>query len=517
KTYATLIATALFALHPMRVESVVWAAERKDVLYTLFFLLSLILYIHFLLKTRRNNQYYIASIACFILSILSKGQAVVLPLTLILIDYWYDRKITLRSVTNKVPYLFFSLASGILAIVAQHSSLTEQRLQAHSLFERLALAAFNITAYLYKLVFPFDLSCFYKYPASQNMWWVYAGALTAIVVVAAVAILFRKNRIVVFGSLFFLFTVFIVSQILPVGNAIIADRYTYVPYIGLFFIAAMFLDKLITGKSPYSRYFIILPAVILVVFSIKSYAQSTTWHDDFTLYRNALKQDPDNGMAASNLGRAYIDKEDYKTAIEYFNLAIKNEDTFIENFHAYQNLGVVSSRMGNDREAIKYFSTAYARNRSSVDAVFSRGLSYTSLGKLDSAVTDFTTILTSMDSLNTKTYYSRGIAFNKLNMPDRAIADYSAAIRIDPDYCDPYVNRGNIYFAHNSFDAAVADYNKALSLVPDDGNTYLNRSFVYFKMKNYKNALDDALKAQEYKKEVNPNYLNDLRKALKTP
>ena len=116
KTYATLIATALFAVHPMRVESVVWAAERKDVLYTFFFLLSLISYVLFLLKERRNYQCYILSFVFFILSILSKGQAVVLPLTLFLIDYWFAKKISVTSVLNKVPFFFFSIVSGILAL-----------------------------------------------------------------------------------------------------------------------------------------------------------------------------------------------------------------------------------------------------------------------------------------------------------------------------------------------------------------------------------------------------------------
>ncbi len=513
KTYATLIATALFAVHPMRVESVVWAAERKDVLYAFFFLLSLIFYVYFLLEKRKNNQYYIVSILFFVLSILSKGQAVVLPLTLFLVDYWYTKKITLNSVLNKVPYFFFSVVSGILALIAQHSSLTEQRLMAHSFLERLAIAAFNITAYLYKLVYPFNLSCFYKYPAADDMWWVYGGALIAVVVVVATAVYFRKNKLVVFGSLFFLFTISIVTQILPVGNAIIADRYTYIPYIGLFFIIGVLLDRAITGKHRNSQYFLAVPIVLLVVFSIKTYAQSRTWHNNETLWQNVLKQDPNNGVACNNLGYDYIDKADYPTAIALLKKAIENEDSYIECYHAYQNLGVAYSRSGKNDEAIKSFSTALSRQPAFVEAYFSRGLAYTDIGKYDSAVADFTTIITKLDTLHTKSYYSRAIAYNKLNMTDRAIADYTSAVRIDPNYGDPYVNRGNIFFAHNSFDAAIADYNVALRIDPEDGNTYLNRSIAYFRMRRFQDALDDALKAKELKKDVDPNYISDLKNA----
>ena len=511
KNYATIIATAMFAVHPMRVESVVWAAERKDVLYTFFFLLSIIFYIYFLLKKRRNNQYYIISIVFFILSILSKGQAVVLPLILFLIDYWYTKKITVNSILNKVPYLFFSIASGILAIIAQHSSLTEQRLMAHSFMERLSIAAFNISAYLCKLVYPFNLSCFYKYPAADDMSWVYAGALFAVVVIAVTAVFFRKNRPVVFGSLFFLFTISIVSQILPVGNAIIADRYTYIPYIGFFFIIGVLLDKAITGKRKNSQYFLVLPIALLTIFSIKSYTQSMTWHNNTSLWQNAIMQDPDNGVAYDNLGHEYMDKGDNPTAIALLKKAIQNEATYTECFNAYQNLGVAYSRNGEQTEAINNFTTAISRRPAYVNAIFNRGLSYTSIGKYDSAVADFTTIIATLDSLHTESYYSRGIAFNKSNLPDRAIADYTAAIRIDPNYTGPYVNRGNIYFSRNLFDSAVADYNIALRINPNDGPTWLNRSFVYFKMLRYKEALKDALKAKELKIDVPPNYILDLQ------
>ncbi|MDP1621959.1 MAG: tetratricopeptide repeat protein [Bacteroidales bacterium] len=515
KTYATLIATALFALHPMRVESVVWAAERKDVLYTFFFLLSLIFYIHFLLKENRNIRYYLVSLLFFILSILSKGQAVVLPLTLFLVDYWYQRKTTIASVLNKVPFFIFSLASGILALVAQQSSLTEQRLLVHSLFDRLAIAAFNISAYLYKLVYPFNLSCFYKYPAIDDMGWVYAGAVFAIVVIAATAFFLRKNRVVVFGSLFFLFTISIVSQILPVGNAIIADRYTYIPYIGLFFIIGVICDQMITGKRKHSAYFLTVPIIFIVLFSFKTYSQARSWHDNETLWKSALNQDPDNGVAYTNLGKHYTDLMEYATAIDLLLKAIQNEATYSESYHAYLNLGTAYSRIGNYREAIRNFSLALARRPLFVEAMFNRGLSYTSIGQYDSAVADFTTIISKLDSLHIRSYYSRGVALNKLNLTDRAIADYSSAIRINPNYGNAYVNRGNIYFTREMFDPAIADYDIAIALIPDDGKIYLNRSFVYFKMHRYKEALDDALKAAGLKMDVPGNYITDLKNLAK--
>jgi len=517
KSYATMIATALFAIHPMRVESVVWAAERKDVLYTFFFLLSLICYIHFLLKNRRNTLYYPLSLFFFILSLLSKGQAVVLPLTLFLIDYWYQRKITLRTVLNKVPYLLFSLASGILALTAQHTSLTSSRLMAHSLLDRVVIACFNFSAYLYKLVYPFHLSCFYKYPAENDKGWVYAGALATVVIVGVTAYFFRKNRTVVFGSLFFLGTISIVSQILPVGNAIIADRYTYIPYIGVFFILGLLFDHVINRNPKYSKVLPAIAVVILVGFSVMSYSQSLTWHSNETLWKNALKNDPDDGVALTDLGREYIDRKEYATAIDLLERAIRNEATYTECYQAFQNLGFALTMIGKNEEAIRNFTAAIVRQPNYIDGLFNRGLTYTTIGKYDSAVADFTTILTLLDTTNTRAFYSRGVAFNKINMTDRAIADYTSAIRTDPGFSSAYVNRGNIYFARDMFDKAIADYDMALKMTSDDGNTWLNRSFANFRQHRYRNALDDALKARELKMDVPANYILDLERAVKSP
>jgi len=517
KNLATLIATALFAIHPMRVESVVWAAERKDVLYTCFFLLSLIFYVWFVLKEHGNKKYYLISIAFFILSILSKGQAVVLPLVLFLVDYWYSKKITLIRILDKLPYLFLSLLSGVLALVAQHSSLTEQRLMVYSFLDRLAIAGFNITAYLFKLIYPFNLSCFYKYPSADDMFWVYAGAFFAIALIVAAAVFFRKNRTVVFGSLFFLFTISIVSQFLPVGNAIIADRYTYIPYIGLFFISGIMLDQAITATGKNKPYLLVWLVILGIIFMTKTYSQSMTWHDNLSLWQNAIRHDPENGVAYTNLGKYYIDKKEYQTSIDLLKKAIQNEAAYSGSDQAYENLGGAYAKTGQYDQAIKSYSTALSLRPTFVDAFFGRGLAYTSVGKNDSAVADFSTIITKLYPLHTRAYYSRGIAYNKLNQPDSAIADYTDAIRIDPGYGEAYINRGNIYYTRNQFNDAMADYNHAIGIMPNEGRIYLNRSFVCFKLARYREALEDALKAKDLNTKVHPDYIRDLKAAVKSP
>ncbi|MEI7898378.1 MAG: tetratricopeptide repeat protein, partial [bacterium] len=320
KYYATLIAAALFALHPMRVESVVWAAERKDVLYAFFYLVSIIAYTYYIRSSEKRYVYYTVSLLVFLFSLLSKGQAVVLPLTFFLVDYWYGKKIDFKSVASKIPFLALSVFFGILAINAQSSSLTSQRLISYTFGERIVFAAYNLVAYLYKLIYPYDLACYYGYPDESGMKLIYAGALLAVGIMAFVFLRFRKNKAVMFGTLFFLATIFIVIQLLPVGNAIIADRYTYIPYIGLFFIIALLLDPLLsTGSLKRRRIAGALIGLQLLVFAVASFSQAKTWKNNETLWLRAIDNEPEQGMPYNNLGIYLMEQKKYDTAILLLN------------------------------------------------------------------------------------------------------------------------------------------------------------------------------------------------------
>jgi tetratricopeptide (TPR) repeat protein len=514
KYYAALIAAALFAVHPMRVESVVWAAERKDVLYTCFYLLALISYLFFLTRQKNNRKFYFLSLFLFLFSVLSKGQAVVLPLTFLLIDYWFSRKITLANVLNKIPFFALSILFGILAIQAQSSSLTTERLASHTFFERLVFASFNIIAYLYKLVFPYKLSCFYGYPKSDEMGFVYAGGLMAILIVTLVLVFLRKNRIILFGTLFFLFTVFIVIQLMPIGNAIIADRYTYIPYIGLFFIIAMLLDPLIQDKMKkwsWIRYPLIIQ---FCVFCIFSFIQSGIWRNNATLWENVIKNNPREGMAYNNVATEYMERKEYDKAKEALYKSIHNSENYPEVYRSYHNLGKAYSESGDPQKGISFYTTALTISPTFQDAYFGRGLTYTDMGKYDSAVADFTYILNNLQPNHAMSFYSRAMAYKKSNRLDSAIIDYGRAIKVKPDYSDAYTNRGNIYFNREELDKALTDYNEALKYVPDDGKTYLNRSFTYFKKGDFEHALLDADSALKYKGAVSPDYIKDLKNII---
>lgn len=514
RQWATLLAAALFALHHMRVESVVWAAERKDVLYSFFFFLSLILYIKYLTQQQGKGRNYFLSALLFILSILSKGQAVVLPLTFFLVDYWFKRKLDWKSVRDKIPFLVISLLSGILSLVAQSSSLTSQRLVVHTLPERILIGGFNLSAYLYKVIFPYNLACFYGYPTKEGMWLVYLGAIIALALLVWIFIRYRKNRLIMFGTLFFLCTIFIVIQLIPVGNAIIADRYTYIPYFGFFFIIALLVDGLYDRNRRYFRISMTIISFQLIIFAVASFLQSQTWRDNITLWSRAIANDPNQGLAYNNLGMVFLEEKKYDTAVTYLQKAILSDRPYEEKFRAWHNLGKAYQETGRPVEGVAAYNEAISIYPNYTDAFFGRGLAYTDAAMYDSAIADFTLILNSLKPGHDESYYSRAIAWNRKRQSDSAIADYTRAIMSNPSYANAYVNRGNVYFNLGNPFRAIPDYDSALRYDPENASTWMNRSFARFKTQDFTGALSDALRAQNLKADVNPAYLQDLQRLI---
>jgi len=516
KINATVISAALFAVHPMRVESVVWAAERKDVLYTFFFLSALICYILYSVKSGYQVRYYISSLIFLLLSLLSKGQAVVLPLTLFLIDYWYKRQFGTKQVLEKIPFFILSLLFGLIAIQAQASSLTVQRLISHTPVERIIFAFYNLTAYIYKLIFPYNLSCFYSYPATGKMWIIYSGAVITLILIALVLLRYRKNQTVMFGILFYIFTVSIVLQLIPVGNAIIADRYTYIPYIGLFFIIGILLDKLITQFPRWKKPVTVIILLQLLIFAGVSAAQTLTWKNNETLWKHVISLNPKEGMAYNNLAGSYMESGDLEKAQGLLLTGTLYKENYPEYYKIYNNLGSYYFRKGNNIKALQYFDTAVSLEPKFSNTKFNRGLTYTNLEKYDEAISDFTSLINSNGNKNPDWYYSRGNAYKKMNLIDSAIADYGRAIQLKPDYYGAYTNLGNIFANTGDMDKAINNYNLALKYASDKdkGLTYHNRSIVYFRKKDYRQALSDAETALSLKEHVTPDYFRSIKAGL---
>ena len=305
---AAVIVSLFFAVHPMHVESVSWIAERKDVLYAFFFLLSIITYLIYI-GNEKKLQYLFLSLFLFIMSLLSKPAAICLAPVIVLIDYYKMRKFTMKVIIEKIPFFLLSLTFGVLSIFSQKSGDALNNLSPiFSLADRIFLISFSFMFYIVKAIFPVNLSAFYYYPEETHGWlpWVYYIAPAGIALILFLIIRLKKLRKdLIFGFIFFFLTVALVLQFLPVGFAIVAERYSYVPYIGLFFIVGkLFCDFVDNKFGNYSvvrrNYFIFILFVIAAVFSYSSHERNKVWSDGVVLFSDIIDKNRKQAMPISH-------------------------------------------------------------------------------------------------------------------------------------------------------------------------------------------------------------------------
>uniref|UniRef100_A0A7V3RID8 Tetratricopeptide repeat protein n=1 Tax=candidate division WOR-3 bacterium TaxID=2052148 RepID=A0A7V3RID8_UNCW3 len=479
----------LFGIHPLHVESVAWATERKDMLYSLFYLSSLIFYIYHL--RLHKNFYYILTLILFILSALSKPMAVTLPAVLLLIDYYFEKKFSFAQISSKVLFFIIAAIFGIINIIFQGSG----TFSFSTYFKHFFVFSHNLLFYLYKLLIPLNLSCFYPYPENFEKS-LPLPFLIAPVLIAGIIYFMIKAKIlklnVIFGLLFFLITLLPVSQIVPlVAPAITADRYTYIPSIGIFFLAGLFLEGLYFKRlkeSPPSRF--ILKSFLLLVFilyAILSFNRCKIWKDSITLWSDVLKKYPKNGIAYNNRGNAHFLLGQYDKALNDFNQAIEFNPSLEL---AYFNRGKVYERLMMLDKAIADFTNALKIQPNLAIGYVDRGAAYCRIGEYDKAYNDLSYAL-KLDSKLGDAYYNLGVLYFNLKNYNLALEQYRKALSIDPYLTVAYLGLGDIYFIYGDFGRAIENYTKAIAQDPYNVDAYYNRAVTYTRVGDLNNALLD--------------------------
>lgn len=391
RTEVAAIVAVLFAIHPMHVESVSWISERKDVLYAMFYLASLITYLKY---TNSNQKKYLNySVLFFLLSLLSKSMAVTLPAILILLDYYLDRKPERKTIIEKIPYILLSLVFGLLALKSQGESGAISLAPQFELFDRLFIAGNALLTYCVKLILPINLSAMYDYPVKTNdllPWIYYLSPFILIAIFLAIIKISTNRKDTIFGTLFFLSTISLVIQVIPFGRAIVADRYTYIPYIGLFYIIGQFYCVIIDSKTdilkrlkPYIKNTAIGIALLLAVLTLN---RNKVWKNGLTLFEDVIKKNPNIGYAYFARAEAKDDIKDYHGAISDFTEAIRFDPTFMD---AYLNRGVMRHYVGDNPGAIADFTKAIELNPGNAALYMNRGLCKLDLRSRQEACLDF--------------------------------------------------------------------------------------------------------------------------------
>jgi len=466
KLVVSFITAAIFALSPMHVESVVWVSERKDVLYSAFFLSSLLTYTHYI--DRKGIAWLGLSGILFLLSCLSKAMAVSLVPCLVLIDYLKHRDFkSLTLYLEKVPYLLVGLLTGLIAMDVQsggdfHGILaTAESANAMQkdlgLSDRLVNAAYANYYYLKSFVLPTSLSPFHPYPSAQSINPLITSSAGIGLVMLLLLGYLKDWRHLVFGLSFYLATIALVLQLIPVGSAVVAERYTYLPYIGLAYSFGYLLQRLSQRLSQYNQSWIpyLVTPILLIFLVSQTRTQSDIWQDQVTLFSQAVERYPDDPYSREYLASGYWQQEELDSAIYHVKYAINTLG--LVKSSSFELLANCYSDKGEHKKAIAFYNEAIR-----------------------------------LDEANSTARYHRGLLLLDHD-PLKAIEDFDYCEHSGNTYIQPliYPPRGRAHGLVKNYEKAIADFNKAIELYPNDINSYLDRAVTYEYMGLVENAKND--------------------------
>jgi cytochrome c-type biogenesis protein CcmH/NrfG len=352
---AAFFMTAFFGLHPLHVESVAWAAERKDLLCAFFFLAAMLSYLSYI---RHNKKiFYFITTGLFILSLLSKPMAVTWPCVALLLDYWPLKRLHLdlkKTICEKIPWFVLSAIVSFLTIMAQGRSEAIKSLTDFPFTDRIANALISYVMYIRQSVWPFDLTVYYPYPYSISAISTVIAFLVLLVITIVTFLQRRQHPYLLWGWLFYVGVLFPVIGIIQVGVQAHADRYTLIPQVGLILAAGLFLDNSLKRKQVRRSAAIIMISII-IIFALLTFRQVSYWKDSATLFNQNLEVAGKNELAHFNLGAAYLQNNQLDLAITHLWAAAQMNPHDVTTFN---NLGVAYARSNQTLMAEKCFHQA---------------------------------------------------------------------------------------------------------------------------------------------------------------
>ena len=538
---------ALFAIHPLRVESVAWIAERKDVLSGLFFMLTIGTYVAYV-HHARSVFYYGLTVLMTALALMSKPMVVTLPFILLLLDYWPlkrfdqpDRKVTFRYlIIEKIPLLGLAGAVCVITALAQKEAMSSPPFSL-----RLANALISYVTYLEQMISPLNLAVLYPFPDHLALSRIAVAAVILLIIsIAAVAMRHRQPWLL-FGWLWYLVALLPVIGILQVGAQAHADRYTYLPQIGLYIALAWTMAELCSGRLYRTVVLGGLSAAVLIALTFLSHTQTSYWRSSETLWTHDLICTADNLTADINYGNVLLEKGKIDEAVAYYQKALRfksdNADANVslgyaliqkgkgdeampylqkaleikpDNPEAHNDLGIVSFGKGNTSEAIAHFEKALQARPDYAEAFYNYGNALFQQGDMDGAIIRYQQALRIKPDY-VEARYNLGNALFQKGKIDEAILNYQQAIQAKPNYLSATYNLGMAFKQKGKTDDAIAQFRRALELQPDSAETCYNLGNVLVQKGEEAEGITNLQRAVEIKPDL-PDALNDLAWELAT-
>ena len=512
----------LFALHPLRVESVAWVTERKDVLSTFFLILAIWSYLRYIERPERKR--YVVILLVFTLGLMAKPMVVTFPFILLLLDYWplgrlqlrqidpgsqppspspidyrHDVLPTRRLVWEKLPFFAVAVVCSISTVFAHSSVHALGNLDKYPLGIRFANALISYVSYIWKMIWPHHLVILYLHPGESVSMLQAAGAG---ILLAGISVLLiwtgRRSRYLAVGWLWYLGTLLPVIGLVQAGFQAMADRFTYIPLIGLFIIIAWGVPDLL-ARWHYRRIAIAFTTSLLLPFlMVSTWTQLSHWHNRKTLWEYTLAVAPNHYYALNSLGEIASDEGDLEKALVYYAKAFEVNPRYKS---AISNIGSVFYKQGKYDEAIKRFYQALKMDPDDAVIHSNLGEAFSHLGNIDKAIFHFTEAVT-FDPKNFKAHNHLGMIFARQGKLNQAISHFSQAIKINPDYAEAHDNLGAVFLRKGKPDEALKHFSEAVKINPDYAEAQNNLGALLVQQGNFDEAITHLSRALG----LNPNY-----------
>ena len=534
KWQSAFVAT-LFALHPLHVQSVAWVSERKDVLSAFFWMLTLWAYVRYVRQSGWLR--YMLILFFYILGLMSKPMVMTLPFVLLLLDYWPLNRFRLDGsqknlrtkiaglLREKTPMFLMTAASAQITLYAQQKGDSVQPLSALPLDERLANALISYVNYIIKFLYPIKLAIFYPYPNGIPGWVLIASAAILLAFSWAAIKLRNQKPYFLVGWFWFLGTLIPVIGLVQVGMQSMADRYMYLPMIGLLIPVAWGIPEFLSKWHYRKTVLSVSAACVTVVFLWITRTQLAYWTDTYTLFSRALVVTENNFFAYNVVGDILARKGDHKTAEKYFltvlrirpndvdamiglgRLAFHNKN-YDKALNYYQKallgrpadakiicmIGELFYNSGKSDKAITYYSEALVLNPSDPETYNKLGIVFFSKQSYEQARQKFKTAVR-LNPRFDKAYYNLGLVASKQGKIDEALIHYKKAISLNPNYADAHKSLADLLFLRGDAEQALEHYSEALRINPDDATKHYNIGVILYHQKKIKAAQDHFYQA----------------------
>jgi Tfp pilus assembly protein PilF len=513
--FSAALAALIFAIHPLRVESVAWATERRDVLSGVFFLVAVYGYLRYQNSSARarGGQWLLLSFSAYFLSLAAKATAITLPVVLLLIDIYPLRRWSERGGSDrkkilweKAPFLIFAVVFAALALLAQQSAGALRPVKQYFFSYRIGQVAYGVVFYLWKSILPLGLSPLYELPYDFAEWTA-VFVLSALLAAAITVGLFLARRRWPAGLACWIYYIVLLAPVLGVaqsGPQLVADRYSYLACMSWAVLIGGGVFKLwqSVGSSDHRRAIAITgfaaASCTSLALGVLTFRQTEVWRDTRTLWRHVIAVAPPSSIAHYNLGRELEDQGKFADALDYYNQAVAINPA---NPDAQYNLARLLARQGKQTEAIEHYRLALAIRPKDADTHNNLGLLLALRGDLDGSLAEFRQAV-AIDPAYAKGYFNIGRVLARQGRLEAAEENYRQALKFSPNETEILSGLSELLMQQKRWDEAVVYLRQAVALKPRSADEHI--------------ALARALVAQGNKVEAEQRYQEALR-LLKTP